>query len=202
MTQGANRVCGVAAGAAPTATVVRTTLTVEGDAIVEWIPHHLVPYARSRVHQRTTVDVAPRAGLILWDTLSTGRSARGERCAWDAVDTRLRITRVGHPLVVDGAILGPGGEPFDRADLAATFVAVLPSHAEPSTGTGSALADVLHASGSTVRGAMGSASALDRDLVVGRILARDAAALYRALAAWRTAARAALGLPPVRRPVD
>jgi len=197
VTQGANRVCGAALGAPVRTTTLATRLTVADGAVVEWIPHHLVPYARSRVHQRTAVVLAPTAGLIAWEALSTGRSARGERAAWDRIDTRLRITAGDRPLLIDGAVLDAGGEPFDGADLTATLVVRIPGGSDGSV----ALADRLHERAATVPGVLASASALDDRLVVGRVLARDTAALYALLAAWRPAARAAVGLPPATRPV-
>lgn len=202
VTQGANRVCGPAAGTdgpAPV-TTLRTTMVLEGDALLEWAPHHLVPYARASVLQRTAVEVAPGAALLAWETLSSGRSGRGERFAWEHLDTRLRITRDGRPLLHDGAVLGPGGEPFDGADLVSTVVVVLPWGDAGAAAPG--LADDLHAALTATRGVLASASAVDEELVVARVVGRDAVALYRALESVRGPARAALGLPSARRPVS
>lgn len=248
VTQGANRVCGPAespvagvpaaggAGSAGTlraspVTSLHTAMTLEGDALLEWAPHHLVPYARSSVHQRTAVEVASAAGLLAWETLSSGRSGRGERFAWERLDVRMRITREGRPLLHDGAVLGPAGEPFDGADLVSTVVVVLPREppaagapatrrreaggqaaggpqagartagAPPHDRRAEALADELHAALSGAHGVLASASAVDAELVVARVVARDAVALYRALEAVRGIARAALGLPSPQRPV-
>lgn len=210
VTQGANRVCGAAAGTPARTTRLDTGIAVADGAVVEWLPHHLVPYARSRVRQRTVVTLAPTAGAVLWEALATGRSARGERCAWDGLDTRLRVEAGGRPLVTDGAVLGSGGEPFDGADLTATLVVRIPEAEAPGNGDdadgiardpASELADALHTR-AAVPGVLASASALDERLVVGRVLARDSAALYALLDAWRGPARTAVGLPPARRAVD
>lgn len=175
-----------------------TRISVGDGATLEWAPHHLMPFARSRVHQRTLVDVAASGALLAWESLAAGRSARGERFAWDRLDTRLRVVRTGRPLLADGALLGPGGEPFDGADLVATVVVVLPE-GDP---TGPRLADDLHRALLVARGTLASASAVDPALVVARIVARDAPALYRALHAVRELARPAIGLPAPRRPVS
>lgn len=222
VTQGAGRVCGTAPGERPRTTTMRTAITLHDGAAVEWAPHHLVPYARSSIHQRTVVDVAPGAGLLLWEGLACGRSGRGERFAWDRLDTRTRIVRAGRPLLHDGAVLGPGGEPFDGADIVATVVVVLstpadaapepparigraragapPFHGGPSGAP--ALADLAHEALQGVRGVLAGASAHDESLLVSRILARDAVALYSALDVVRRLARPAIGLPPVRRAVS
>lgn len=182
----------------PTATVLETRIAVGDDAALEWAPHHLMPFARSRVRQRTLVDVAASGALLAWESLAAGRSAHGERFAWDELDTRLRIVRAGRPLLADGALLGPGGEPFDGADLVATVVVVLPA-GDP---VGSRLADDLHRELHVAPGTLASASAVAPTLVVARIVARDAPALYRALHAVRERARPAVGLPPPRRPIS
>ena len=194
-TQGANRVYRPADGR--TATRLTTTVTVADGAIAEWVPHHLLPYPGARVRQRTAIDVAPDAGLLAWESLSAGRSARGERFAWSLLDTRLRIARAGAPLLLDGAILaGDDREPFDGADLCATVALVLPRDGAP------ALADELHAALTAAPAVLGGASAPAPDLVVGRLLARDVPALYGALGAARRIGRRALGLPPARRSVS
>ncbi|MEV4421404.1 urease accessory protein UreD [Patulibacter sp. NPDC049589] len=199
VTQGANRVCGAAVGLPPARTELHARMALEGDAVLEWAPHHLVPYARAAILQRTAVEVAPAAGLLLWETLSAGRSGRGERFAWDHVDVRMRVARDGRPLLHDGAVLGPGGEPFDGADLVATVVVVLPT--DRPAGTATDLADDLHRALGAVPGTLASASAVDDALIVGRVVARDATVLYRALHAARVLARPALGLPAPRRPI-
>lgn len=211
VTQGANRVCGTAPDVPPRTTTLDTRLAVGDGAIVEWLPHHLVPYARSCTHQRTNVELGAGAGLLLWDVITTGRSGRGERCLWERVDSRLRIATDGRPLLVDGAILTTDDEPFDGADVAAVFVVVLPAGSEPDSraagpGPGDRaatdrLADALHATADGRPGTIGSASALDDRVVAGRLLARDTVAAYATLNAWRAPARAALGLPPAAREI-
>ncbi len=196
VTQGATRVYRPADGRSPTE--LRTSLAVAGGARVEWVPHHLLLYRGAHVHQRTAIDVAPDAGLLAWEALSAGRTARGERFAWAGLDTRLRITRAGRPLLADGAVLEGGGEPFDGADLCATVVAVLPhAGAGAADGLANALHDVLTAAG----GVLGSASVPVPGCVVARVLGRDAPATYRALHGVREGIRAALGLPRPSRPI-
>ncbi|WP_320670579.1 urease accessory protein UreD [Patulibacter defluvii] len=203
-TQGATRV--YRAGDGPP-TVLTTTVAVGAAARVEWIPHHLMPYAGAAVHQRTRVDVAASGALLAWEVLCAGRSAHGERFAWRALDTRLRVVRDGRPLLTDGAVLAAGGEPFDGADLAATVVVVLPRTANGGAALAirddpaAALADDLHRTLAGRRGLLAGASAPAPGLVVARLLARDAPALYAGLHALRQPARAALGLPPAERPV-
>ncbi|MDX8152182.1 urease accessory protein UreD [Patulibacter brassicae] len=196
VTQGATRVYRPADGRSPTQ--LRTALAVADGARVEWVPHHLLLYRGAHVHQRTAIDVDPGGGLLAWEALSAGRTARGERFAWAGLDTRLRVTRGGGPLVTDGAVLDGGGEPFDGADLCVAVVAVLP---RPSAAAAAGLADELHDVLTAAPGVLGSASVPAPGCVVARVLGRDAPSTYRALHGAREAVRAALGLPRPARPI-
>ena len=55
-------------------------LTLDRQAVVEWVPDHTIPFAGSAFHQAIAVDMDETAGLILVDAFSAGRIARGE--AW------------------------------------------------------------------------------------------------------------------------
>lgn len=164
-------------------------------AVLEYLPHHLIPYASSNYFQRTEISLARSATLLAWDAFSAGRIARGERFAYSRLFSRTRITRDGLPEVIDGFDLSPGGEPFGGYSYLAGFYILAPLDLAP-------LADGLHEAllpgGPRI---LASASALSFGLCAVRILARDATALYRALNTCRAASRAHLGLPPPSREV-
>nr|WP_202524274.1 urease accessory protein UreD [Kitasatospora sp. SID7827] len=99
-------------------------LTADDGAYLEYLPDPLIPFAGSRFHQRTTVTAAPGATVVLAETLTAGRLARGERHDYRVLTTDLEITRPdGTPLAVDTLRLTPGA---DRA--AVTGPAVLAGH--------------------------------------------------------------------------
>ncbi|MGC5360624.1 urease accessory protein UreD [Streptomyces sp. DT24] len=94
----------------------RVHLEAEPGAYVEYLPDPLIPFRDSRFYQRTEVTVAHGATVVVGDTLTAGRLARGERHAYRVLATDLRITRPdGTLLAIDtlrlasgGGVLGPG----------------------------------------------------------------------------------------------
>ena len=88
------------------------TFRVGEGSFLEYLPHHLIPFARSSYRQETEIHLAADATLVAWDAVSAGRAARGERFAFDGASSRTRIFRENLPKVVDGFELCAGGEPF------------------------------------------------------------------------------------------
>ncbi|MEV8453201.1 urease accessory protein UreD [Streptomyces sp. NPDC052095] len=97
----------------------RVHITAEDGAYVEYLPDPLIPFADSRFYQCTEVTVAPSATVVLGDTVTAGRLARGERHAYRTLATDLRVTRPDGTLLAldtlrltpggpDGGVLGPG----------------------------------------------------------------------------------------------
>ncbi|MGW2282155.1 urease accessory protein UreD [Streptomyces sp. NPDC001770] len=85
-------------------------LTAEEGSYVEYLPDPLILFKDSRFYQRTEVEVAPGATVVLGDTLTAGRLARGERHDYRVLATDLRFTRPdGTLLGVDTVRLMPGG---------------------------------------------------------------------------------------------
>lgn len=114
-------------------------LTVAAGALLQYLPpHHLIPYAGSRMRQELDAEVDARGTLVLWDALSAGRLAHGERFRFDRLSLRTRIERAGVPEVLDGCELGPGGEPFGGDPYMATVTVLAPLEL-------GRLADELHA---------------------------------------------------------
>ncbi|WP_329172532.1 urease accessory protein UreD [Streptomyces sp. NBC_01477] len=90
-------------------------LTAQAGSYVEYLPDPLIPFKDSRFYQRTEVTVAPGATVVLGETLTAGRLARGERHAYRALATDLHVSRPdGTLLAVDtlrltSAAPGPAG---------------------------------------------------------------------------------------------
>ena len=167
---------------------------VEEGALLEYLPHHAIPFADASHHQDSTFYLSEGATLLCWEAYSAGRIGRGERFAFSALTSRTRIFRDGVPEVVDGFELSGGGEPFGGYPYTAMVYACGPHSFE-------APAEKLHALLSRLPGTLASSSVLASasGVCVARILARNAPALYRALNESRREVREHLGLPgPVR----
>ncbi|MFJ1843406.1 MULTISPECIES: urease accessory protein UreD [unclassified Streptomyces] len=87
----------------------RVHLTAEAGAYVEYLPDPLIPFKDSRFYQRTEVTVASDATVVVGDTVTAGRLARGERHDYRILAADLRIARPdGTLLAVDTLRLNPG----------------------------------------------------------------------------------------------
>lgn len=90
-----------------------TTITVGEDALLEYLPDPLIPYAGSVYLQRTRFTLAAGAGLFAWDVFAPGRAARGEIFAYDRLSWETTIAAGDIPIVVERACLEPGVRPVD-----------------------------------------------------------------------------------------
>jgi urease accessory protein len=64
-----------------------TRMTVQKNALLEYIPDQIIPYQDSRFHQEITIDLdAHNAGLFCWETITPGRTAAGERFAFEKLE--------------------------------------------------------------------------------------------------------------------
>lgn len=171
-----------------TEAVQRATFHLGEDAFLEYLPHHLIPFADSNYRQENTFFLKEGSTLVAWDAYSAGRVARGERFAFSRLSGRTRVLMEGVPLAVDGLDLPCGGEPFGGYSYLGTLYFLAPSDLGP-------LSEELHRLLGSMSGALASASSPETYLCTVRILTRDATALYRALNGCRAAVRTYLDLP-------
>jgi urease accessory protein len=113
-----------------------THATVAEGAVLALLSDPLVLYAGARVESLVEVDLEAGATLAMVEGLAAGRVARGERWAASRCQTRVRIRRVGAPVLDDALLLDPSqGEVAARMgpfDAWATIVLVGPAVREAS----------------------------------------------------------------------
>ena len=172
-----------------------TLLRVDGGAFLEYLPHHLIPYAGSNYRQETTFHLAPDATLLAWDAFSAGRVARGERFAFDRLRARTSIFRDGKPEAIDGLDLAGGDERFGGYSYTAVVYVLSPEDLGP-------LSEQLHGLLADAPGTLASASAPAPGLCAARVLTTGAPELYRALNGVRTLVRGSLKFPATSREVQ
>jgi urease accessory protein len=180
--------------------VQRTSISVGQGATLEHVPHHLIPHAGTALEQSLHVDLGLRSRLILYDGLSLGRVARGERWAFRSLASELRVTSSARPLYWDRLRLTSDRKPrlaaLGGAEGCAYLGTVLlcePGRADWN-GVLAALLDLLEHQAEV----QGGASVLARNGCVVRFLAPSAHALTAfARAARDVGRRHLLGLPPV-----
>ncbi|MGA4545840.1 urease accessory protein UreD [Uniformispora flossi] len=123
-------------------------LTAAPGAYLEYLPDPLIPFRDARFYQRTTVTAAPGSTVVLGETVTAGRLARGERHDYQVLATDLEIHRPdGTLLAVDTLRLVP-----DRGRDTVTGPAVFAGYDHLSTlfviggqRPAAEIADTLHA---------------------------------------------------------
>lgn len=89
-----------------------TGLTIEGElesgALAVVLPDPVVPHAASRFRQRQHWRMTPTSRLILVEAFVAGRLGCGERFAFEAFDSEIRISIAGRLALVDRLALDPG----------------------------------------------------------------------------------------------
>jgi urease accessory protein len=176
--------------------VQRFTAVLEGDAVLEYLPDHLIPSPGARLRQSAEVTLAPESTLIALDAWAVGRIARGERWRFDELDSEIVVKDPNGPLLRERAVLtgarplaGLGGA--EGRGYVATFVAVSPSREGWDK-----LAEELCAVADGARLAADFAvTPLGRGGLLARLLCPSAPALQQAVEAlWTLARRRLLGL--------
>jgi urease accessory protein len=82
-------------------------VVVKRQGLLEYLPDPLIPFAGSRFHQKTAVDLADGGGLFWWGTVAPGREARGEVFSYDALQFRFDLRAAGTPITVENCYLHP-----------------------------------------------------------------------------------------------
>ena len=82
-------------------------LNVGSGAILEWMPDVTIPFFESRFKQAIHVTLAPGATVLLWDTIASGRVARGERWAFTSLENEIRIMTASGRSVLERYVLAP-----------------------------------------------------------------------------------------------
>lgn len=82
-------------------------LHVGKDALLEYLPETVIPFADSRFDQMSEIHLDDGAGLIWWEILSAGRIASGERFAFDHIAVNTAIYAAGRPIAIERYSLHP-----------------------------------------------------------------------------------------------
>jgi len=88
---------------------------VEENALLEYLPDTLIPFAGSRHRQRTSIHLADQATLFWWETLAPGRLHMGETFAFEKLHVQTAIRSPRKPLFLDDFVLQPTSRPLASA---------------------------------------------------------------------------------------
>lgn len=173
---------------------LRTRITVGATAAVEWLPQEAILFDGAALNRALTVDLAADAWFLATESLLFGRAAMGERVGALRLVDAIRIRRAGRLIL------------HDAVRIAGDAAALL---ARPAvTGGGAAVATVVHvapdaeARRDRLRVAWANAPAETGatawdGMLLGRVVARDGAALRATVLAGLAALRDGRAVPRV-----
>jgi urease accessory protein len=84
-----------------------TEITLAENALLEYVPDAIIPYAGVRFEQKTKIHLASGAGLFWWEILAPGREARGEIFEYESVEMRAETCAEGRPIAIEQVRLDP-----------------------------------------------------------------------------------------------
>jgi urease accessory protein len=179
--------------------ISRFTAALEGDAVLEYMPDHLIPSPGARLRQRTEVTMAPESTLICLDAWAAGRIARGERWRFAELDSAIVVRDPRGLLVSERAMLtaphrldGLGGA--EGLGYIATFIALAPTR----DGWRALADDLSGAVGVPWRDQRFAVTPLGRGGILARLLCSSAQTLHEIAAMlWDLTRRRLLGLGPL-----
>jgi urease accessory protein len=103
---GATRVYRALAGYSDTVQV--NCISVAENALLEYVPDPLIPFAGARLRQFTSIHLAGGAGLFWWDIVAPGREARGEVFAYERLEVQTTLQACGRWIAIERVRLEPG----------------------------------------------------------------------------------------------
>ena len=153
---------------------VRTSLTVEQGARIDWLPQETILFDRAALDRRLEAEVAADGRLLVVEPLIFGRGAMGEIVETGHLEDRWRVSRGGSLIFADNMKLtGAVQDQLDRAAVGgcaramASLLLVAPD------------ADLYLENLRTAIGPAGGASLIRPGVLYARCLAVDGFALRR-----------------------
>lgn len=155
---------------------ITSALSVKSGGHLNWLPQELILFERCNLHRRLDIDMEPGARLLMVESVVFGRTAMREALRDIRFCDRIKITRDGHPLYIDGMdLFGDVATHLARPSIAdgANAMASVVMVAPDAESYLAAIRAMLPASA--------GASMLGADMLVVRHLARDGFELRQSL---------------------
>lgn len=89
------------------ATLQINHFTISQNALLEYLPDAIIPFAKSKFRQETGVNVEAGGGFLGWEILAPGRSAHGELFEYDSVELKIDVKADGQSIAAENARIDP-----------------------------------------------------------------------------------------------
>jgi len=87
--------------------VLSSEFVLGRDALLEYLPDPLIPFAGARLLQRTSCTLECGASLLAWDVVAPGRSASGEIFRYQQMKLATEVRVCGRPVLQDRLLFEP-----------------------------------------------------------------------------------------------
>jgi urease accessory protein len=77
------------------------------NGLLEYVPDAIIPFAKARFCQQTSIELEPGAGLFWWEILSPGRTAHGESFEYECVELKTDLRAAGQRIALENVRLLP-----------------------------------------------------------------------------------------------
>lgn len=159
-----------------------TIIKLEENAVLEYLPRYVIPFAGSMYSQKTRVTMDAGSSLFFLDAFTTGRTARQEHLQFKEYRSETEIVYCGQPVVTDRFVLGPEREDYGTLGFLESYTAsavlyILFENRPLLPPLLSSIEECLHASGDIA----GGASALPLNGAVVRLLGNSARSLEKTI---------------------
>lgn len=177
---------------------VENRFHVGRNSVLEYLPEHNVPFAASKVYQESTYYLDREATLIAFDVVTSGRTERGERFAYDIYSSKTKIY-VDHKLIAyENGSIEPGKKNhggvgiFEDHDIYGTVFFYKENLSD-------LLAEELRSALENCSGIHAGVSLLNQNLLCVKFLGKTVPEAQKALSAiWGTGRRSLLSKDRVR----
>lgn len=91
--------------------VLTSEINIAENAILEYVPDALIPYAGARFRQYTTIRLSDGAGFFWWEVFAPGREARGEVFEYESLEIATDVFVREKLIAAERARLAPHERP-------------------------------------------------------------------------------------------
>jgi urease accessory protein len=82
-------------------------IVIGENALLEYLPDPVIPFAGARFSQSTSIRLSAGAGLFWWEILAPGREARGEIFEYASVEMKTDLLAAGRPIGIERVRITP-----------------------------------------------------------------------------------------------
>lgn len=92
-------------------------ITVENDAVMEYIPEHNVPFENAKVYQNNFFRLGKDSVLFAADMVTEGRTSRGEHFKYDIYSSKTKIFVENELVLYDSTFIEPNNMTIQRIGI-------------------------------------------------------------------------------------